>query len=216
MAIPNLNEEQKLACNRIVGAVQPVLSQKKFEQILSEILSSPNLLNQLHQVSSGEDLSQPNCIFLNAPGGTAKIYLIHTIQNCLKVRGRSVIALPSSTVAGELIKKGQDSSVCLHDSRSLRCRGYMSYICCLQRCSKASRGVFSHMGRNSNVSPSQYRSLGPYLKINHAQYNSIRRKGIVFAVEFWQILPVVSSGCRAQIVNACVKSSFLYNCFQTV
>lgn len=43
-------------------------------------------------------------LFLNAPGGTEKMYLITAKQNCLKFRGKSVVAVVTSTVATKLLE----------------------------------------------------------------------------------------------------------------
>lgn len=41
-------------------------------------------------------------------------------------------------------------------------------------------------------------------------------KVLLFAGGFRKVLPVVPSGSREQILNECVKSTFLYHSFQTV
>lgn len=53
------------------------------------------------------------------------------------------------------------------------------------------------------------RSLKNIMQNTH----SFGGKAFLFADDFWKIILVVWSGSRAQIVNACVKSSFLYDRF---
>lgn len=45
---------------------------------------------------------------------------------------------------------------------------------------------------------------------------SLGGKEVLICKNFLQILPVIQSGSKAQIVRVCTKSSFLYHSFQNV
>lgn len=52
-----------------------------------------------------------------------------------------------------------------------------------QRCAKASRDFFKHLGRNSDVSSSLYLISTPYMELHHDEHRSVRWKGIVICWE---------------------------------
>lgn len=75
------------------------------EHLTPDVPSSPNALSQFRPATNVEDLSQPGCFFLNVSGGNGKTSFINAIQNCLKLRGKSVIAVGASAVAVKIIKR---------------------------------------------------------------------------------------------------------------
>lgn len=103
----NLIEEQTLIFNTIVEAVQTGLTCNNVERVLSEVTSFPNAHAYLLQAHNIEDVIQPRCKFLYAPGGTRRTCLINVVQNCLKGRGKNAVAVATSTVAAKLITGGR-------------------------------------------------------------------------------------------------------------
>lgn len=67
-----------------------------------------------------------------------------------------------------------------------------------------------------NVSSSLYWVSRPYSEDNYAKYISVWRRLWLSAGDFWQTVPVVSSGFRAQIVNVYLQSSFFCNSFKSL
>ena len=205
-ALPTLNEGQKAVFDQVVGAVEDGLSSETVEpREAPQDRFAPENFDDDEQ-----DFSRPRCFLLNAAGGTGKTYLIKAIQNCMKVRRRKHFAVATSAVAAKLLKKGTTA----HSAFKIPVPcgpGDTCYISVDSELADLIREaaiiiwdeiVMCHRHCIECVD----RTLRDITEVEMPFGGKI----VLFAGDFRQILPVVRGGSRAQIVNACMKSSPLY------
>ena len=211
-ALPTLNEGQKAVFDQVVGAVEDGLSSETVEpREAPHDRFAPENFDDDEQ-----DFSRPRCFLLNAAGGTGKTYLIKAIQNCMKVRRRKHFAVATSAVAAKLLKKGTTAHSAFRIP--VPCGpGDTCYISVDSELADLIREaaiiiwdeiVMCHRHCIECVD----RTLRDITEVEMPFGGKI----VLFAGDFRQILPVVRGGSRAQIVNACMKSSPLYRNIKSV
>ena len=194
-----LNEEQMQAFTAVVSAALPgVTAGEPFKP-----------------VNSSECLKERNKVFfLDASGGTGKTFLIQAIHKLLRCRERKVIAVATSAVAASLLYRGRtahsvfkipipcdSTSTCnisvesklAQEMREVDLIIWDEVVMCNRYCIEAvDRALRDIM-----------RSEAPF-----------GGKCVLFSGDYRQILPVIQGGSRAQVVNACFKSSALFSSIQ--
>lgn len=200
-SLPLLNAGQRQAFDEIVGSIIPGVS-------VSALLGGPSAAGASTQAQDGR------LFFLDAPSGTGKTFLLRTIQDFLRCRRKKVIPVATSAVAAVLLDAGRTAHSVLNipipvtaestcnvsansdDGRVLKEVDLIIWdkiVMCHRHCIEA-------VDRSLRDLTETDRPFGGTF--------------LVLAGDFRQILPVVPGGSRAQIVNACVKSSCLYQEFR--
>lgn len=86
--LENLSVGKRSIFNAIAGTVRSGLTRNKVRLPLSEVLSSPNARDQIHQVYEKENFSQSQSFFLNGPGEDGKHISSMSYEYALKLAPR--------------------------------------------------------------------------------------------------------------------------------
>ena len=158
-----------------------------------------------------------NLIFLDAPGGTGKTFLINTILATLRAGGKIVIATATSGVAATLLDGGRT----IHSASKVPIDAHMddkptchikknSNLAALLR--SASLIIVDESGMaHKSVFEAMDRTFCDILE-NDTVFIGMP---VLFACDFRQVLPVVKSGTRGQIIEATLKRSYLWQHIRT-
>jgi len=90
--VPKLNNEQKVACARILRAVQ-------------RCHPHINIPDGLHNVC--DDTTVERQFFLDGPGGTGKTFVYRTLMSILRAQGADPIAVAPTGIAAALLPGGR-------------------------------------------------------------------------------------------------------------
>ena len=157
------------------------------------------------------DSDEPQCLFfINAPGGYGKTFLMETLLSSVRAVGKIALAVASSGIAAELLEGGRtahshfkipipisNESMCfisLQSSHTELLR--RTCLICWDKVLMSSKQHIECVDR----------SLRDILKVDKP-FGGITT---VFGGDPHQILPVVHHGDCPRIVQACVKSSSLW------
>lgn len=162
-------------------------------------------------VISSVDNDEGLLISLDASGGTGKTFVLSTILAHVRSKNDIAIATATSGIAATLLPKGRtlhsrlkipinitDDSTCNITLRSAtaelirRCK-----LLVIDEVSMADRRILEAVDRSMKD-----------IRKNDRTFGGIT---VVLAGDWRQILPVVRNGSRAEIVNACIKSSPLWS-----
>ncbi|GFX95421.1 ATP-dependent DNA helicase [Trichonephila clavipes] len=184
--------------NEIVAENIPKLNQE-LKEIYDKILNS---------ISSNSG----QCYFLDSPGGTGKTFLINLLLAKIRCERSIAIAVASSGIAATLIHGGKTAHSAfklplnLHHSESVNCniskqsdmahvlREAKLIIC--DECTMAHKKVIEALNRTLQDIRGYNQIMGGLT--------------VLLSGDFRQTLPVVLRGTRADIVKACLKTSFLW------
>lgn len=164
------------------------------------------------RVCSSVDNEQGEILFLDAPGGTGKTFLMKIILAHTRRQGKIALAVASSGIAATLLPGGKtahtmfkipinldstESPVCNLSRNSDRAKVIKD--CSLivwDECTMAHRKALEAVNRT----------------LQDLRCNDQPMAGIttLFAGDFRQTLPVVTNGTRADEIRACIKSSNLW------
>lgn len=103
VTLSNLNKEQKLLFNTIVGDVHP----DRFGRMSSNYQMTYQTfhMNSSYYITQKRSRPWSATLFLDAPGVVGKTCVIIAIGNCLEVQSKSFIALATSPIAAKLMKR---------------------------------------------------------------------------------------------------------------
>lgn len=156
--------------------------------------------------------------FLDAPGGTGKTFLANLILAQVRQSRKIALAVASSGIAATLLNDGktahstfklpltvslEQKSVC-----SIRKNGPLGKL--LQ---DASLIIWDECTMSHRAHVEAVDQTLKDIRNSNANMGGIT---FVFAGDFRQTLPVVTRGTRADIIQACLKSSRLWNSVQTL
>lgn len=154
--------------------------------------------------------------FVDAPGGTGKTFVFNTILASTRAKGKTALAVASSGIASLLLQSGRTA----HSRFKIPIRIFDDSVCYISKnCDLA------NLFRRSDVvvwdeAPMQHRHVLDAVDRTLRDLRSTEKPfgGIPFVMsgDFRQILPVVRKGGRADIVNACVKSSPLWKSIEVL
>ena len=156
--------------------------------------------------------NQGKTFFLDGFGGCGKTYLYQAICHAVRAEGIIILCVASTGLACLLLPGGQtahsmfkipintlnSSSVCSIPKESLRADLLrMAAAVIFDECLMTHRHCFEALDRTFQD-----------LRDCPAPFGGLT---MVFGSDFQQILPVVLNGSRADIVNACLRKSYLWN-----
>ena len=153
--------------------------------------------------------------FLDARGGTGKTFTLNVLLKLLRMNGYNCIPVATSGVAASLLFGGRTfhsafkCPLVVDDNTMLQIKpqsSLASYLKTVQvivwdEAPMASRKLLECLDRTLRDITQKELLFGG--------------KVLVLAGDFRQVLPVIKNGTRAQIVDACIKSSPLWNYFNT-
>lgn len=150
--------------------------------------------------------------FLDAPGGTGKTYLLNLLLTKIRSHGKIALAVASSGIAATLLEGGrtahaafklplnlihQETPVCNISKQS-----NLAHV--LRECKLIvwDESTMAHKGG--------FEALCRTLKDIRSNNFIMGGVTVLLAGDFRQTLPVIPRGTRADEVNACLKSSYLW------
>ncbi|XP_059168222.1 uncharacterized protein LOC131950184 [Physella acuta] len=157
--------------------------------------------------------NKPSMIFIDAPGGTGKTFLINLIISLVRAKGDIALAVASSGIAATLMPGGRtahsrfkipiivdDNSVCNIETNS-NTAGLLrqTKLIVWDECSMARRECFEAVDRT----------------LRDVCHKDVAFGGIITICcgDFRQLLPVVKRGNEVDIQNASIKKSYLWELF---
>ncbi|XP_062518309.1 uncharacterized protein LOC134193499 [Corticium candelabrum] len=163
------------------------------------------------------DHGQGGIIFIDAPGGTGKTYLINLSLARLRSRGFVALAVASSGIAAQLLSNGKTAhstfkiplNLMTTDLPMCNLKRGSSKATLLQECAvifwdeatMANKLAFEALDRTLQDLRQSSRPFGGIL--------------VVLSGDFRQTLPVIRGGTRANEIDACIKSSHLWQHVET-
>ena len=150
--------------------------------------------------------------FLDAPGGCGKTFLIETILAKIRSEGKIAIATASSGLAATLITGGRTVHSTFKVPLDLSKSDFP--MCAVKKGTSLSRLIKDCSAIIIDEAPMLhkilYEALDRTLKDVCSSSELMGGIPVLLCGDFRQILPVVPSGTRADIVNACIKKSYLW------
>ena len=163
-------------------------------------------------IDDGDTHEGKNIIFLDAPGGTGKTFLINTILKQVRSQGKVAIATATSGIAATLLDCGRT----LHSTFSIPidCHTKHHPTCSINRGSDMARIINQCVLIVVDEAPMAHRANYEALDrtLRDIRHNEKPMGGVVVLLcgDFRQLLPVVKGGTRSNIVNTCLKASHLW------
>jgi len=154
---------------------------------------------------------------IDAPGGTGKTFLLTTLLAKLRLHNHIALATATSGIAATLLPNGRT----LHS----RCKVPIKTLTEHSVCSISKRSATAELFRRCKIliidevtmgHRSVYEAISRTLKDLRDNDKPFGGITVVFSGDWRQILPVVRHGSRADIVNACLKSSPLWDNVQVM
>ena len=155
---------------------------------------------------------QGKLFFVNGFGGCGKTYLYRAICHAVRAESIIILCVASTGLACLLLPGGQtahsmfkipidtldDNSVCNISKESLQADLLrMTQAVIFDECLMTHRHCFEALDRSFRDLRNSQKPFGGLT--------------MIFGGDFQQILPVIANGSRADIVNACLKKSYLWS-----
>ena len=142
-------------------------------------------------------------LFLDAPGGTGKTFLINIILATLRSEGKIALATASSGIAATLLTGGRT----LHSTFKipLDLHAMDIPICNIKKGTALSRVI---QGKATVVDEAHMTNK---LAFEAGKDQPMGGMCMLLCGDFRQILPVIQGGTRGNIVDSCLKKSFLWD-----
>ncbi|RUS72804.1 hypothetical protein EGW08_019441 [Elysia chlorotica] len=149
-------------------------------------------------------------IFLDAPGGCGKTFLIETILVKIRSEGNIAIATASSGLTATLITEGRTVHSTFKVPLDLSRSDFP--MCAVKKGTSLSRLIQDYSVTIIDEAPMLhkivYEASDRTLKDVCSSSEVMGGIPVLLCGDFRQILPVVPSGTRADIANACIKKSY--------
>ena len=149
-------------------------------------------------------------LFLDAPGGTGKTFLINIILAKLRTEGKIALATASSGIAATLLTGGRT----LHSTFKIPLDLHAMYIpiCNIKKGAALSRVI--QEGKATVVDEAPMTSNLAFEALDQTLRDLTQpMEGMCMLLcgDFQQILPVIQGGTRGNILDSCLKKSFLWD-----
>ena len=152
-------------------------------------------------------------LFLDAPGGTGKTFLINLILAKLRSEGKIALATASSGIAATLLTGGRT----LHSTFKIPLDLYAMDIpiCNIKKgtalCRVIQEGKATVVDEAPMTNKLAFEALDRTLKDLTGKSQPMGGMCMLLCGDFRQILPVIQGGTRSNIVDSCLKKSFLWD-----
>ena len=150
--------------------------------------------------------------FLDAPGGCGKTFLIETIFSTIRSEGKISIATAGSDLAATLLTRGRT----VHSTFKvpLDITRIEQPFCSIKKGTELSRLIQDcHaivVDEATMLNKAVFEALDRTLKDIRSTNEIMGGISVMLCGDFRQILPVIRYGTRANIINACIKKSYLW------
>ena len=158
------------------------------------------------------DGDEGGMLFLDAPGGTGKTFLINLILAKLRSEGKIALATASSGIAATLLIGGRT----LHSTFKIPLDLYAMDIpiCSIKKGTALSRVIQEGKATVVDEAPMTnklaFEALDRTLRDLTGKDQPMGGMCMLLCGDFRQILPVIQGGTRGNIVDSCLKKSFLW------
>ena len=159
------------------------------------------------------DSDEGGMLFLDAPGGTGKTFLINLILAKLRSEGKIALATASSGIAATLLTRGRT----LHSTFKipLDLQAMDIPICSIKKGTALSRVIQEGKATVVDEAPMTnklaFEALDRTLRDLTGKDQPMGGMCMLLCGDFRQILPVIQGGTRGNIVDSCLKKSFLWD-----
>ena len=150
---------------------------------------------------------------MDAPGGTGKMFLINLILAKLLSEGNIALATASSGIVATLLTGGRT----LNSTFKIPLDLYAMDIplCSIKKGTALSRVIQESKATVANKAPMTnklvFEALDRTLRDLTGKEQPMEGMCMLLCGDFRQILPVVQGGTRGNIVDSCLKKSYLWN-----
>ena len=175
-----------------------------------EVYSS--FMSMLEEGHVNENSSCQSMMFLDAPGGTGKTFLVNLILSKIRSMGKIVLATASSAIAATLLQGGRT----LHSTFKVPLDTHRmdQPVCKITGTSVLAKVIRDTSAIIVDEAPmthkSAYEAIDKTLQDIRGNKKPMGGIPTLFCGDFRQILPVVKNGTRANIVNSSLKKSYLW------
>ena len=158
------------------------------------------------------DGDEGGMLFLDAPGGTGKTFVINLILAKLRSEGKIALATASSGIAATLLTGGRT----LHSTFKIPLDLYAMDvpICSIKKGTALSRVIQEGKATVVDEAPMtnklEFEALDRTLRDLTGKDQPMGGMCMLLCGDFRQILPVIQGGTRGNIVDSCLKKSFLW------
>ena len=160
----------------------------------------------------GTDEMGNNILFLDAPGGTGKTYLINLILAKIRADNGIALATASSGIAATLLQGGRTLhstfKIPLDVDKNETSTCNISKTTVLARIIRETKAII--VDEASMVHKAAFEAVDKTLRDIKECDRPFGGIPTLLSGDFRQILPVIKQGTRANIVNACLKKSLLW------
>ena len=166
----------------------------------------------LDMANDPDTYHEKNIVFLDAPGGTGKTFMINSILKRIRSHGKEAIATATSGIAATLLEKGAT----LHSAFAIPidCHLQNQPTCKINRGSAMARTVSQCALIVVDEAPmahkSNYEALDRTLRDLREPNQPMGGIPVLLCGDFRQLLPVIKGGTRSNIVNGCLNKSHLW------
>ena len=153
-----------------------------------------------------------NIVFLDAPGGTGKTFVVNSLLKRVRSQGKTAIATATSGIAATLLEKGRT----LHSAFSIPIDAHLKEpaTCSISRGTAMARTIQQCSLIVVDEAPmahkSNYEALDRTLRDLRDAAKPMAGITVLLCGDFRQLLPVVKGGTRSNIVKACLNHSQLW------
>ncbi|XP_044587812.1 uncharacterized protein LOC123267312 [Cotesia glomerata] len=210
------NDNNQLDFNNEIYNEALILIEDQLFSISGKTLNEFNFTspqrNVYEKILESVNENQGKLFFIDAPGGTEKTFLLNLLLAKVRSSGKIALAVASSGIAATLLTGGRTAHSLFKLPLNLNIDD--SPICNISKQSEAAK-VFKECSVIiwDECTMSHKRALETVNRTMIDIRNDKHDMGgmtLVLAGDFRQTLPVVKRGTRADEVNACLKSSFLW------
>ena len=158
------------------------------------------------------DNNEGGMLFLDAPGGTGKTFLINLILAKLRSEGKIALATASSGIAATLLTGGRTLHSMFKVPLDLHAMDVP--ICSIKKgtalCKVIQEGKATVVDEAPMTNRLAFEALDRTLKDLTGNSQPMGGMCMLLCGDFRQILPVIQGGTRGNIVDSCLKKSFLW------
>ncbi|XP_062213715.1 uncharacterized protein LOC133914676 [Phragmites australis] len=213
--LPEIEEEH----DTMSGEVREIFEERSIEvdHEFASIVSSLNLEQRYayDKILSYVDNGNGTAFFVDGPGGTGKTFLYKALLAKVRSEGKIAVATATSGVAASILPGGRTAHSRFKISLSIQEGGVCNFTKQSEIAKLLRMGSLILWDEVSMTKRQAIEALDKSLRdIMEKPDLPFGGKTIVFGGDFRQVLPVVRKGTRAQIINATLRKSYLWENMQ--